>query len=220
MPRGCAVLPLFFSVLESRECLRGKPVSLCSDARVRCWHIEKQPIPLRRIQTWFSLEDVAQRSVCGPLQFLSYIYNALGHGRWFSCLLFISFLCPSSTLPLPLKRHHYTTGKPQPGWGNPTHSIPSFLPSYLLSFLPSFFPSSCLKPIPQFPIVGTLTLNYIKFPIFNSTFNFRALIKLVNVFVLLSFSSATHCTNKTVIHPIKNRSPLPRASYPCLFWLL
>lgn len=100
MPRGCAVLPLFFSVLKSRECVRGKPVSLmCSDGRMCCWHIEKQPIPLRRIQTWFSLEDVAQRSVCGPLQFLSYIYNALGHGRWFSCLLFISFLCPSFYTP-------------------------------------------------------------------------------------------------------------------------
>lgn len=95
----------------------GKTVSLYSYDRM--WqHIEKYMFQIKHIQTWFSLEYVSWWSVCIPLEFLSYIYSALGHGRWFWCLLFISSLCSSSTLPLPLKRHHNTTGTSQQGWGN------------------------------------------------------------------------------------------------------
>lgn len=97
---------------NARNVWEEKSLSLCSSGRM--WHhVEKYWDQIRHIQTWFPPERVARRSVCIPLEFLSYIYSALGHGRWFWCLLFISFLCPSSTLPLPLKRHRNTTGTSQ-----------------------------------------------------------------------------------------------------------
>lgn len=105
---GCVSVPFSFSVSKCKKCLEGKTHSRSSSDRVWC-HFGAGLDQIRHIRTWFSLESVAGGSVCIPLEFLPYIYSALGHGRWFWCLLFISFLRPSSTLPLPLKRHRNTT---------------------------------------------------------------------------------------------------------------
>lgn len=107
--RACISPPLSFSVSACKRCSEGKTHPPCSAAPSWC-HADGCLSQTRRIPTWFPPECAARRSVCIPLEFLPYIYSALGHGRWFWCLLFISFLCPSSTLPLPLKRHRNTTG--------------------------------------------------------------------------------------------------------------
>lgn len=101
-------VPFSFSVSKCKKCLQRKIHSQSCSDRVWC-HFGAGLYQIRHIPPWFSLESVAWWSVCIPLEFLPYIYSALGHGRWFWCLLFISFLRPSSTLPLPLKRHCYTT---------------------------------------------------------------------------------------------------------------
>lgn len=104
----CILLPLFFSISKCKRGLGGKILFLRPHDRM-WYHTEKYTTPIRHNHTWFFLEYVAWWSVCIPLEFLSYIYSALGHGRCFWCLLFIPFLCPSVTLPLPLKRHRNTT---------------------------------------------------------------------------------------------------------------
>lgn len=78
---------------------RGRPVA-------PCWRLSES---LEAHPDMVPPKCAARRSVGIPLEFLPYIRGALGHGRWFWCLLFISSLCPSSTLPLPLKRHRSTT---------------------------------------------------------------------------------------------------------------